>query len=576
MTFRVKPVDRGRASRDPSRRTLYMNIAFGITVIVAVLILVIVGATTWYNAHLAAAATVDGQTITKDQFVERGSVEVFRLTQLEARVRAEVAAGRLTAAQGDARTSAMQNQLDDSKGVFSATIIEKLIDTALQAKLGAELGVAPTAAQIDARILEDKTRPEERHVWVIAVAPQLDTGEITPSDAQKEAAREKAAGALAAIKGGTAFEDEAKSVSTDTSKATGGDLGWLDSTSSEDPDWQAAVFKLDANGLTDVILGADGTYRIGRVTEIVPAQVDALWDQKLADAKVSQNAYRAAITSEVMRTVLGDRIVADASASGPEKQVQELYIKAPASPPGTGALKVRHILFSPKGDPAGAKDVPPTDPSWAEAQSKAQAAYDKIKADPKQFDIIARTESNETQDLGDDGSGGKLPYFDPTSGYDAAFSAAVFKPGLQPGDLIAPVKSAFGWHVIQIMYAPPDADEMAKLKTQASAAGADFSQLVRDFSDGPRAGKGGDIGWVHLGQLDDRLTKAILATPVGSLTDVIEVKGDGLYLFKINAEKTDVPDAGQLKTIKSSAFGNWYAGKKAAATITRDLLTSSG
>ena len=576
MTFRVKPVDRGRASRDPSRRTLYMNIAFGITVIVAVLILVIVGATTWYNAHLAAAATVDGQTITKDQFVERGSVEVFRLTQLEARVRAEVAAGRLTAAQGDARTSAMQNQLDDSKGVFSATIIEKLIDTALQAKLGAELGVAPTAAQIDARILEDKTRPEERHVWVIAVAPQLDTGEITPSDAQKEAAREKAAGALAAIKGGTAFEDEAKSVSTDTSKATGGDLGWLDSTSSEDPDWQAAVFKLDANGLTDVILGADGTYRIGRVTEIVPAQVDALWDQKLADAKVSQNAYRAAITSEVMRTVLGDRIVADASASGPEKQVQELYIKAPASPPGTGALKVRHIPFSPKGDPAGAKDVPPTDPSWAEAQSKAQAAYDKIKADPKQFDIIARTESNETQDLGDDGSGGKLPYFDPTSGYDAAFSAAVFKPGLQPGDLIAPVKSAFGWHVIQIMYAPPDADEMAKLKTQASAAGADFSQLVRDFSDGPRAGKGGDIGWVHLGQLDDRLTKAILATPVGSLTDVIEVKGDGLYLFKINAEKTDVPDAGQLKTIKSSAFGNWYAGKKAAATITRDLLTSSG
>jgi parvulin-like peptidyl-prolyl isomerase len=577
MTFRVKPVDRGRSSRDPSRRTLYMNIAFGITVIVAILILVIVGATTWYNAHLAAAATVDGQTITKDQFVERGAVEFFRISQLEKRIKAEVDAGRLTAAQGESQTASIDNQLDDSKGAFTARIIEKLIDTTLQAKFAAELGAAPpTPEQIDQRILDEKTRKEERHVWLIAVAPELDTGQTKPTDAQKEAAREKAEGSLAAIKGGKAFEDEAKSGSTDASSATGGDLGFLDSTATEDPDWQAAVFKLPVNGLTDVILGADGTYRIGRVTEIVPAQVDALWDQKLADAKISQAAYRTAIASEVMRTILGDRIVADASASGPEKQVQELYIKAPASAPGDGALKVRHILYSPKGDPAGAKDVPATDPSWAEAQAKAQAAYDKIKADPKQFDIIARAESDETQDRGDDGSGGKLPYFDATSGYDEAFTAAVFQEGLKPGDLIAPVKSAFGWHVIQIMYAPPDADEMAKLKTQAAAAGADFGQLARDFSDGPKAGKGGDIGWVHQGQLDDRLTKAILATPIGSITDVIEVPGDGLYLFKVNGEKTAVPDADQLATIKTNAFANWYNGKKAAATITRDLLTSSG
>jgi parvulin-like peptidyl-prolyl isomerase len=576
MTFRVKPVDRGRTSRNPSRRTLYMNIAFGITVIVAILIFVIVGATTWYNTHLAAAATVDGQTITKDQFVERGTVEAFRLTQLAARVKAEVAAGRMTAAQGDSRTTTINNQLDDSKGAFTATIIEKLIDTALQAKFAAELGVTPTPEQIDQRILDDKTRKEERHVWVIAVAPVLDTGQTVATDVQKEAARKKAEGSLAAIKGGKAFEEEAKTVSTDPSSTTGGDLGWLNSAATEDADWQAAVFKLDVNGLTDVILGADGTYRIGRVTEIVPAQVDALWDQKLADAKVSQAAYRAAVTSEVMRTILGDRIVADASASGPEKQVQELYIKAPASTLGEGALKVRHILYSPKGDPGGAKDVPATDPSWAEAQAKAQAAYDKIKADPKQFDVIARAESDETSDRGDDGTGGKLPYFDPTSGYDEAFAAAVFKEGLQPGDLIAPVRSTFGWHVIQIMYAPPDADEMAKLKTQTATAGTDFGQLARDFSDGPKAGKGGDIGWVHQGQLDDRLTKAILATPIGSFTDVIDLKGDGLYLFKVNGEKTAVPDADQLTTIKSNAFANWYAGKKAAVTITRDLLTSSG
>lgn len=572
MTIRVRPADRGRSSRDPNRRTFYMNVAFGITVVVAILILVIVGATTWYNAHLAAAATVDGQTITKDQFVERAQVEVFRLSQIANRVKAEVDAGRLTAAEGQSRTTAINNELDDSQGAFSTTIIEKLIDTALQQKFATELGVSATPEQIDQRILDDKTQKEQRHVWVIAVAPALDTGKTESTDAQKAAAKKTADDALAAIKGGKTFEDEAKAVSTDATKATGGDLGWIDSTATEDLDWQAAVFKLEVNGMTDVILGADGTYRIGRVTEIAPAQVDPLWDQKLADAKISLAAYRGAIASEVLRTNLGDKIVADASAAGPQKQVQELYIKAPDTAPGDGALKVRHILYSPKGDPSGASAVPATDPAWTQAQLKAQAAYDKIKSDPKQFDIIARAESDETQDRGDDGTGGKLPYFDPSSNIDESFAAAIFKDGVKPGDLLAPFKSSFGWHVVQVMYGPPDIDEMTKLKTQAATAGTDFGQLVRDFSDGPKAGKGGDIGYVHQGQLDDRLTAKILATPVGSFTDIIDLTGDGLYLFKVTAEKTGAPDADQLKTIKANAFTNWYAGKKAAVTITRNLL----
>jgi len=74
MTIRVRPVDRGRASRNPNRRNLYMNIGFGVAVVVAILILVVVGTTTWYGQHLAAAGTVDGQAITKDQFAARATV----------------------------------------------------------------------------------------------------------------------------------------------------------------------------------------------------------------------------------------------------------------------------------------------------------------------------------------------------------------------------------------------------------------------------------------------------------------------------------------------------------------------
>jgi formylmethanofuran dehydrogenase subunit D len=262
----------------------------------------------------------------------------------------------------------------------------------------------------------------------------------------------------------------------------------------------------------------------------------------------------------------------DWATNCPEYKVTAVQVGLAVADSGDGALKVRHILYSPKGDPSAASAVPDTDPAWTVAQLKAQAAFDKIKADPKQFDIIARAESDETQDRGDDGSGGKLPYFDPSSNIDEAFAAAIFKDGVKPGDLLPPFKSSFGWHVVQVMYAPPDIDEMNKLKTQAATAGTDFGQLVRDFSDGPKAGLGGDIGWVHQGQLDDRLTAKILATPVGSFTDIIDLAGDGLYLFKVTAEKTAAPDADQLKTITANAFSNWYAGKKAAVTITRDIL----
>jgi parvulin-like peptidyl-prolyl isomerase len=575
MTIRVRPVDRARGPRDPNRRTFYTNVAFGATVVISVLILVIVGVTSWYSAHLAPAASIDGQTITKDQFVERGTVEAFRLRQAINRVNAEVAAGRLTAAQADSRIQAINQQLDDSQGQFSSSVVEKLIDTHLQGKLAREMGVTVTPEQVDARIVEDKTRKEERHVWLIAVEPAVvaPATEATPS--AKAAAKKKADDALAAIKAGTkTWEDVAKEISTDPTKTSGGDYGWLDTDSIDEGDWEAALFKLENNGVTDVIEGEDGTYRIGRVTEIVPPQVDPAWDQKLAEAQIKPETYRAAIESEVLRTVLGDKVVADAKVAGPQRRVQQLFIAAPQEPPAEKAVKVRHILYSPKDDPSGAAEVPETDQEWTRAQLGAQAAYDKLKADPTQFDAIARKESDEESAQGDDGTGGKLPYFDPESQIDPAFAANVFVEGLQPGQLLAPFKSSFGWHVVQVMYFPPDIDEMRKLKAQADTAGTDFAQLVRDFSEGPKSGTGGDIGWIAKGTVDDRLTNVLLNAPVGSITDVIDVKDDGLYLFKVLEERTAAPDEEQLKTIDSEAFTNWYKGKKAAATITRDLLTS--
>ena len=397
-----------------------------------------------------------------------------------------------------------------------------------------------------------------------------------PTDAQKAAAKKIADQALTDITtGGKKWEDVAKAVSTDASKATGGDLGWIDKTSSEDQAYLDAILAADQGKPTAVIEGKDGIYRIGRVTEIAPASVDAAWLDKLKDAGLKVETYRSLVQAEVVRQALEDKVVADASKPGPQRHVLEISIRAPQTPPGPKAIKVRHILFSPKHDASGASALPSDDPTWSVAQLAAQAEYDKLKADPSKFDELARKDSDEQSALGDTGTGGKLPYFDETSSVDPAFLDAILKDGLNPGDILPPVRSSFGWHVIQVMYRPPDLDQMKKVRDE-TIAGTDFSQLARDNSEGPEAGKGGDLGFVAQGQLDARLSRAIFATPIGQVSDVVEIPNVGTFLFKVLAEESRTPDATQVDLLKQQAFTNWYGEKKDAVTITRNLLDEAG
>ena len=236
---------------------------------------------------------------------------------------------------------------------------------------------------------------------------------------------------------------------------------------------------------------------------------------------------------------------------------------------GTDAIKTRHILYSPNDDPSAAQSLDAADPAWAAAEQLALATYVKLKANPELFDSTARAESDESSARGITGSGGKLPYFDKDSSVDEAFKAAILAPGLKAGDLLQPVKSSFGWHVIQVMYRPPDLDHLTSLKALADG-GDDFATLARDNSEGQEAGAGGDLGWIAKGQLNTKLIDAIFAASVGKTSDVVTVDTDGLYLFEVLGEETRAPDGRQLLQLRATAFSNWYTPKKTAATITRD------
>jgi parvulin-like peptidyl-prolyl isomerase len=570
MTFKAKPVVK-RAQR-PSwegqgRRNLYMNIGFGIVVLAAVAILAVAAALTWYDDHLVSVGSVDGQSISMDDFRDRYQIEAWRMDESERRIRTAGVAGQLS----EADVASQLESLDSSRQQLASIALERLVDAKIQARLAVEEGIATTPEDVDAALLDEATTPEQRHAWLIAVAPELSAGAVTPTAAQKAAARTAAEAALEEIANGKAWEDVAAATSTDTASAPqGGDLGWLqaDDTQTDEP-YLTAIFAAEANTPTAVIEGEDGTYRIGRVTEIAPKTVDGAYQAKITNDGIDLAKYRTAVLADVVHQKLEDKIVAEVSQPGPQRHVQEIFIAQADSGIGADAIKTRHILYSPNGDPASASTLDAADPAWAAAEQLATATYLRLKANPELFDSIARAESDEGSAQGLTGTGGKLPYFDSQSGIDEAFKAAILKPGLKAGDLLEPVKSSFGWHVIQVMYRPPDLDRLNAVKAFADN-GDDFATLARDNSEGQEAGAGGDVGWIAKGQLDQSLIDTIFATGIGKTTDVVTVENDGLYLYKVLGEEVRTPEGRQLEELRSTAFSDWYGDKKGAAKIERD------
>jgi parvulin-like peptidyl-prolyl isomerase len=578
MTFRAKPV----AKRNPKpswesrdRRNFFLNLGFGIAVVAALLILVVAVGWYYYNDHLVSVGKVDGQSITKDDLRDRAVIESWRLNEARNRVRTELAAGHLSQAQADSQEQYIAQQVQAVESIA----LERIIDNRIQAKLATEEGITVGDPDIDARLVEEATIKESRHAWQIEVRPESTGGQAPTSD-QIAAARTTINQALTDIKGGKSWEDVAKTVSTDAATAPqGGDLRWIskDDTQTDEP-FLSALFAAEANTPTEVIEGEDGIFRIGRVTEIAPESVDGAYRDKIVNEGLDLAKYRAVVRGDVIRKKLEDKLVADASKPAPQRETSEIYLSEETVNLADEAVKVRHILYSPNDDPQGASDgtIAEDDPAWGQAQLDAEAAYAKLKADISKFDEVARAESDEGSALGPDGSGGVLEaYVAPASTtYTPKFSEPILAAKPTDGQLLEPIKTEFGWHVVQVISHAPD---LAKIKTRIDG-GADFATIARDISEGAEADRGGALGWVAKGQYDKELIDAIFATPVGKTSAIVTVAGDGQYLFEVTKEEERTAEGRQLDEIRSRVFSEWYQPKKDAVTIERDerLVDSGG
>ena len=569
MTLRSRQgPNRSRSLSSSDRRTFVTNIGFAVTIAAAVLLLAVAAGASYWDAHLSAAVKVNSHEFSKDALVKQAKINTFLLDVQKKRTRTLLAENHIWSTDGNARITS----IDTQEAQVATTAATQLIDGTIEMELAAKQGLSITDADVEAQLAKLATTPELRHVWLIAVVPTLASGQSVPTAAQKAEAKAKAQQALTALKGGGDWSAIATSFSTDASKDQGGDIGYIDENSTLDAVYTNAMMTSIPNKVSDLIEGLDGGYRIGRVTDIIPASVGpSIIDQATADG-IDAGDLRAAVRYAAANEKLSKSITDAALAPAAQRKVAQIYIQHGASETGPMAIRVRHILYSPNHDPQKASTVAATDPAWAAAKALADATYAKLQKDPTQFDAIARAESDEAAART---SGGKLPYFSTNDGVDQAFADAVLKTGLTPGQLLAPIKSAFGYHVIQVMHYPTDLDWAAKLLPQATSAEA-FATLARDNSDLASAADGGDTGWVSKGQLSEALKEAVFAAPVGKVSQPTTIPGDGIYIFWVSAEENRAPDPLQAEKIKSSAFNSWYSQQKSGYTTWEDpALTSA-
>ena len=560
MTIKAKSTTRVRRDHPNrgERRNLYMTIGFGGAIAISVLILLVAVLASWYGDHMAPMIGVNGTTVSKDFYRDAVKANGWLLDQQEAYVRERVTAGLLTATEGDQRISSLQQ----ARQGIEDTTVSSIEDGLLQTQLAAEKGITIGAQQIDDILTTRATTPAAREVWTVTSQSELSQGATAPTQAQRDAAKAKAEAWLADLKAGKSWDEIAKAAGlTGDKPGRGGyifegEQGGLPQAALD------AVWALPAAGYSDVIETGEGQYTIVRVTNIRPSSVDTAFLEKARSNGVNVDVVRTQAGYQAAQDQLKAAVL-DPSMNQPSAQrdVSEIVLDSGAEGDGD-AVTASHVLFSPGNDPQAAQQLDAADPAWDAAKAEAQAAYDAIRAGTTTFDA----EAAKSDDASTAVDGGRLPWLYEGQ-LDPGFGQPLFDPNNKVGDLLPPVKSAYGWHVVRLDDRRPPADQfIAQLAQQAAAPGADFAALARQYSMAKDAKDGGALGWVARYQLASALEKVIFEAPVGGLANTVQDTGR-FYLYKVNKEEQRLPDAAQKTSIETNGFDTWYTPLKTAAKI---------
>lgn len=189
------------------------------------------------------------------------------IVQAAEAAKVEVEASEVQAALDEIKT---QNKLDDAglaqvlaaQGYNITNYKQELRRQLLRLRAQNQL-VAPKVqvTEEDVRARYDALSRRSEAVTAISLAHMLFRLPEHPSEQQLDEAKQKAAKAVARVKSGEEFAKVAAEVSEDDStKGTGGTLGWFQRGSMANPEWEPIVFAMEKGDVRGPISGPQGLH----------------------------------------------------------------------------------------------------------------------------------------------------------------------------------------------------------------------------------------------------------------------------------------------------------------------------
>jgi parvulin-like peptidyl-prolyl isomerase len=533
-------------------KSLLTNLAFLAAIGLSALLLVGAVGASWWSSNFAVAVEVNGRSISVGEARARGQIELFRLGQESARVRARVSAGTLSSEQGNV----ILEQINEQATNVSSQLTSEMIDALLIGQLAEERGVVAEQTAIDEEWASETAIPELRLLRRITVDVEdsVDAAEATATALLEE------------INAGGDFAAIAKRASTDSYAAEGGRIGW--STKAEDPlndAGYAAAWERTEIGATEVIKRSSDQFVIFFVDQIRPATTDADFEKAASEAGIDLGLYQKMSAERALEAALSVSVTAELLA-GPAEQrdVSFVSIAAPQDGGMGEEVQVRHLLFSPNNSAEGAEDLDAEDPAWSAAEAEAKAAFEEIKSG-----TAIETLASESDDESSAGEGGLLAWASKGTFVDE-FDSAVWADGLEQGDLLGPIKTQFGYHVIQ--FEARRAGVMLRLEqlsVELAAAGESFDETAQAAAkeiDGLTFDR---PGYVVQYAINPELSKTVWGLGDGEVSGVVTL-GEQLAIIRVNAIENKPYTEEQQTAVEASGFLIWLDGFRADARIAID------
>jgi len=212
-------------------------------------------------------------------------------------------------------------------------------------------------------------------------------------------------------------------------------------------------------------------------------------------------------------------------------------------------LRCRHLLI--KIDSVKGK------PDTLAAYKKMQDVYAKFKAGENFISLVDQYGQDMSMDRN---SRGDLGFFRWGRMVDE-FERAAWK--LKPGEVSAPVRTRYGYHLIQCVERRPTTlevrtqhilvkvnrkstpaetsiayDRALTILKDAQKAGADFAQLARKYSEDENTWVNGDVGWIPRGSMPTEYWDLALSMDIGKVDGPVRTY-KGYHIIKVTAKRTE-------------------------------------